>query len=174
MAIQDSPTTSEFDTRPTIRSNTRLNSSHQVITRSNAFDDNSDDETRPQYRRSNTPAHVSKTRESTPTAGIHHTSDVAALRAGLRRTNIDKQDLFGDPSDDSTVNSTSPDMSYGDRSASPATSHDSEACRNTRSGTLGSISNGRKGPPPPPPNRSKKPPPPPTKRLNMITAGYRS
>lgn len=72
-----------------------------------------------------------------------------------------ENDLFGDPSDESTFNS-SPDRSYKERSASPATSHGSAApSRSTSYSTLASAPNGKKQAPPPPPSRAKKPPPPP-------------
>lgn len=74
-----------------------------------------------------------------------------------------ENDLFSDPSDESTFNSnSSPDRSYKERSASPATSHGSAApSRSTSYSTLTSDPNGRKQAPPPPPSRAKKPPPPP-------------
>ncbi|TVY26321.1 Uncharacterized protein LHYA1_G005464 [Lachnellula hyalina] len=97
--------------------------------------------------------------------------NVGTMRAQLRpsaRVNTNSE-LFGDPSDDSTLNSNSPDRSYGARSVSPATSHGSSvASRTTPQSTLTNASNGRKGPPPPPPSRAKKPPPPPPmKRAEM-------
>lgn len=72
-------------------------------------------------------------------------------------------DLSIDPSDESTFNSnSSPDRSYKERSASPATSHGSAApSRSTSYSTLTSAPNGKKQAPPPPPSRAKKPPPPP-------------
>jgi hypothetical protein len=98
-------------------------------------------------------------------------NDVGTLRAQLRpsnRINTGGSDVFGDPSDDSTLNSASPDRSYGARSVSPATSHGSVASRTTSQSTLTNATNGRKGPPPPPPSRAKKPPPPPPmKRADM-------
>lgn len=74
-----------------------------------------------------------------------------------------ENDLFSDPSDESTFNSnSSPDRSYKERSASPATSHGSAApSRSTSYSTLTSAPNGKKQAPPPPPSRAKKPPPPP-------------
>lgn len=97
-------------------------------------------------------------------------NDVGSMRAQLRpanRVNTGGLDVFGDPSDDSTLNSASPDRSYGARSVSPATSHGSVASR-TAPQALTTAPNGRKGPPPPPPSRNKKPPPPlPMKRADM-------
>lgn len=74
-----------------------------------------------------------------------------------------ENDLFGDPSDESTFNSnSSPDRSHKERSASPATSHGSAApSRASSYSTLTSAPNGKKQAPPPPPSRAKKPPPPP-------------
>lgn len=82
-------------------------------------------------------------------------TDVGTLRNQLRQTNritTSGPDLFCDPSDGSTINSASPDRSYGTRSVSPATSHDSAGSRSAST---------KRAPPPPPPSRSKKPPPPP-------------
>ncbi len=87
---------------------------------------------------------------------------VRTQRAQLRplaRVNPEN-DLFSHPSDDSTFTS-SPDRSYRERSASPATSQGSAMSRNVSSSTLDLAANGRKQPPPPPPSRAKKPPPPP-------------
>ncbi|KAG9240313.1 hypothetical protein BJ878DRAFT_299927 [Calycina marina] len=82
------------------------------------------------------------------------------LRPVQRIDTRERGDVFGDPSDDSTLNSASPDRSYGARSISPATSHGSGDMIN-RSGNV------RKAPPPPP-SRAKKPPPPlPMKRADM-------
>ncbi len=80
-------------------------------------------------------------------------------------------DVFGDPSDDSTMNSASPDRSYGERSVSPATSHGSVASRTASySNGGGGGGGGGKRIPPPPPNRNKKPPPPPPmKRADLST-----
>jgi len=77
----------------------------------------------------------------------------------LARVNPEN-DLFGDPSDDSTF-TTSPDRSHKERSASPATSTGSGPSRSASYSTLDAAPNGRKQPPPPPPSRAKKPPPPP-------------
>lgn len=82
-------------------------------------------------------------------------ADVGCLRNQLRQTNritTSGPDLFSDPSDGSTINSASPDRSYGARSVSPATSQDSSGSQSATT---------KKAPPPPPPSRSKKPPPPP-------------
>lgn len=74
-----------------------------------------------------------------------------------------ENDLFSDPSDDSTFHSnSSPDRSYKERSASPATSHGSAPPSRTASySTLNAATNSKKQAPPPPPSRAKKPPPPP-------------
>ncbi|KAL8836856.1 MAG: hypothetical protein Q9170_002747 [Blastenia crenularia] len=70
-------------------------------------------------------------------------------------------EAFTEPSDESTLYS-SPDRSYDDRSASPATSYGSAPSRTTSYSTLNGIpTNGKKQAPPPPPSRGKKPPPPP-------------
>ncbi|KAL8815489.1 MAG: hypothetical protein Q9223_005370 [Gallowayella weberi] len=66
-----------------------------------------------------------------------------------------------EPSDESVVYS-SPDRSYDERSASPATSYGSAPSRTASYSTLNAATtNGKKQAPPPPPSRAKKPPPPP-------------
>lgn len=167
--------TLEPEPRKSIRSQTRLSSAARTgNTRANSHDDYSEDDTNPTTRRVNTTPSHRNPRESTPNKFCQN-SEVAALRAGLRPTNhgnSERQDVFGDPSDESTMNSTSPERSRGERSVSPATSHDSSASR-TRRARPCSTPNGRKGPPPPPPNRSKKPPPPPVKRADILAPGQR-
>ena len=94
--------------------------------------------------------------------------NVGALRAQLRPTSrttsssFAQNDVFGDRDDDTASSNSSP--SWGERSASPATSLDS-LTRSTPSvgaggGNGGSGYGQRKAPPPPPPSRAKKPPPP--------------
>ncbi|KAI9826927.1 MAG: hypothetical protein M1832_005866 [Thelocarpon impressellum] len=79
-------------------------------------------------------------------------------------------DVFGDPSDESTRNDSSPDRSYGERSISPATSHGSIPSRTASSTTLNAgFSSAKKAPPPPPPCRSKKPPPPPPMKRSALS-----
>jgi len=98
-------------------------------------------------------------------------NDIGALRGNLRSTNrinTGGPDVFGDPSDESTLNSASPDRSYSARSVSPATSHGSTGSRSN--GALANQANGRKGPPPPPPSRAKKPPPPPPMKRAEISS----
>ncbi|KAL9127869.1 MAG: hypothetical protein Q9217_003334 [Psora testacea] len=72
----------------------------------------------------------------------------------------ENNDLLTDPSDESTYYD-SPDRSYKERSASPATSYGSPLSRSASYSTLDTAPNGKKPPPPPPPSRAKKPPPPP-------------
>ncbi|RKF58116.1 Uncharacterized protein C19C2.10 [Golovinomyces cichoracearum] len=167
--------TLEPEPRKSIRSQTRLSSAARTgNTRANSHDDYSEDDINPTTRRVNTTPSHRNPRESTPNKFCQN-SEVAALRAGLRPTNhgnSERQDVFGDPSDESTMNSTSPERSRGERSVSPATSHDSSASR-TRRARPCSTPNGRKGPPPPPPNRYKKPPPPPVKRADILAPGQR-
>jgi hypothetical protein len=88
---------------------------------------------------------------------VRTTSDNLSIRtqkANLRATaRAPGADIFDDPSDQSgnfSHGTSSPDRSFGERAASPATSVTSS----TGSGR-------RKPPPPPPPSRSTKPPPPP-------------
>lgn len=94
-------------------------------------------------------------------------SNISDMRGNLRpmsRINTERPDVFGDPSDDSTLNSASPDRSYGARSVSPATSHGSVASRTAM------TNNGQKRAPPPPPSRAKKPPPPPPMKRAEISS----
>lgn len=70
-------------------------------------------------------------------------------------------EAFTEPSDESILYS-SPDRSYDERSASPATSYGSAPSGTASYSTLnGAPTNGKKQAPPPPPSRGKKPPPPP-------------
>jgi len=96
-------------------------------------------------------------------------NDASMVRNQLRPSSRIQTDVFSDPSDASTANSTSPDRSPGARSISPATSHGSVLSRQASFQNLqGTTGSARKGPPPPPPSRSKKPaPPPPMKRADM-------
>ncbi|KZF22545.1 BAR-domain-containing protein [Xylona heveae TC161] len=79
-------------------------------------------------------------------------------------------DVFGDPTDDNTLHSTSsPERSWGDQSSSPATSYSSGPSRKTSSSTLNAGYANKKAPPPPPPSRAKKPPPPPPLKRSAIS-----
>jgi hypothetical protein len=167
--------------RPSIRSQGRVPSSSRLENRLNTHDEypQVDSPPRPTFGRSSTfQGPTAIYRESTPLSSHRQQSvppapsDVGTLRANLRPSNrVDtRSDVFGDPSDDSTINSASPDRSYGERSVSPATSHGSVASRSASYTTVTQATNGRKGPPPPPPSRAKKPPPPPPmKRADTIT-----
>ena len=109
------------------------------------------------YRDASPPQRVSRA----PSDNITVRNQRAQLRPLSRIS--PENDLFSDPSDASTFNSnSSPDRSYKERSASPATSHGSAApSRNASYSTLASAPNGKRQAPPPPPSRAKKPPPPP-------------
>lgn len=163
--------------RPSIRSQGRVPSSQRLDTR---FDsrldthDEFDSPQRPNFGRSATfqgPTTIH--RESTPVSSLRKASvpkDPGMSRAHLRpsnRINTNGSDVFGDPSDDSTLNSGSPDRSYGERSVSPATSTGSVASRTASYTTLSASTNGRKAPPPPPSRAKKPPPPPPMKRADI-------
>lgn len=163
--------------RPSIRSQSRVPSStrhdNRIDNRYDTRDDHSDSPQRPNISRSATfQGPISIHRESTPVSSMRKATvphDPGAARAHLRpsnRINTNGSDVFGDPSDDSTLNSGSPDRSYGERSVSPATSHGSGASRNA-SYTLANSTNSRKVPPPPPSRAKKPPPPPPMKRADM-------
>ena len=161
--------------RPSIRSQGRVVSSSRLDTRLDTHDEYPQVESpqRPNFSRSSTfQGPTAIYRESAPNSGKNSVpTDVGALRANLRPANRINTgtDVFGDPSDDSTLNSGSPDRSYGERSVSPATSQGSAASRTASYSTLTPTTNGRKGPPPPPPSRAKKPapPPPPMKRAEI-------
>jgi hypothetical protein len=158
--------------RPSIRSQGRVMSSSRLESRLNTHDEypRSESPQRPTNSRSPTfQGPISIQREGTPVLNRMNNLEVGTMRSQLRpssRTNTGA-DIFGDRSDDSTLNSGSPDRSYGARSVSPATSHGSGASRSA----ILSLTNGRKNPPPPPPSRAKKPPPPPPmKRADMSSA----
>ena len=150
--------------RPSIRSNGHVTSSSRLDTHQEQ-PDSPVSPARPNWGRSLTfegPTSIHRT--TTPVNGRTPSlpTDAGQLRVQLRPTNriyTGNTDVFGDPSDESTANSASPDYSYRDRSVSPATSLGSVASR-TASYNNG-ASAGKKGPPPPPPSRAKKPPPPP-------------
>jgi hypothetical protein len=183
--------------RPSIRSQGRVPSSSRLDTRLERL--NTNDEyygntdspsttTRPALnsRASTFQGPTAIYRESPISATSRQYSDIGTLRGQLRQTSTSRQpstqrintretreapDVFGDPSDESTLNSASPDRSYGARSVSPATSHGSAG-----TGVLGNASNGAGGrkAPPPPPSRvgknvggKKAPPPPPMKRAEI-------
>ncbi|TAQ90782.1 hypothetical protein B7494_g894 [Chlorociboria aeruginascens] len=149
--VRDSPPP-EPEARPAIRSQ-RVASREPTHHQQNEYIESP----RPTYGRSVTSTSTISNFQA-PTS----TNEVGGLRAQLRPTtkintaNMNS-DTFGDPSDHSTLDSASPDRSYGARSVSPATSHGSQ-------NTNYSIGTNRKGPPPPPPRTKKPPPPPPMKR----------
>jgi hypothetical protein len=168
----------ELPIRPSIRSQGRVASSSRLDTRLDTHDEYPQVESpqRPNFGRSSTfQGPTAIYRASTPVNGRKASvpPDPGALRAQLRpasRINTNGPDVFGDPSDDSTMNSGSPeDRSYRERSVSPATSQGSVASRTQSHSTLNGATNARKGPPPPPPSRAKKPapPPPPMKRAEI-------
>lgn len=164
--------------RPTIRSQGRVQSSSRLEVH-REYSDYPASPARPSFGRSTTFEGPRSIRATTPTSDYRKSSipeNPGMLRTQLRpsgsrvNTNYNNNgNVFGDPSDASTVDSNSPDHSYRERSVSPATSHGSFQ-NVTRSASHMSLSSnaGRKGPPPPPPSRAKKPPPPPPmKRADM-------
>lgn len=158
--------------RPSIRSQGRVPSSSRLDTRFDRLNTNDDSymespsSQRPNATRASTfQGPTAIYRESPISATSRQNSQISEFRGQLRQTsraNTGAPDLFGDPSDESTLNSASPDRSYGARSVSPATSHGSTGA--------GATTNGRKGPPPPPPTRGKKPPPPPPLKRAEISS----
>ncbi|PBP22761.1 BAR domain-containing protein [Diplocarpon rosae] len=162
---EEAPPLPEPEVRPSIRSQGRVTSSRVDVP-----DEYSAAEPSPRPtigRSSGFPGPIGIHREPTPVSGFRqHTvpQDPGSLRAQLRpssRVNSGGPDVFGDRSDDSTLNSASPDRSYSARSVSPATSHGSVGSRTASYSTLNTAQTRTKGPPPPPPSRAKKPPPPP-------------
>ena len=108
------------------------------------------------YRDSSPPQRVSRV----PSDNLSMRNQRSQLRPLAKVT--PENDLFNEPSDDSTFHSSSsPDRSYKERSASPATSLGSGPSRSASYSTLNAATNGKKQAPPPPPSRAKKPPPPP-------------
>ena len=157
--------------RPSIRSNGRVGSSSRLDAHQEQ-PDSPVSPARPNWGRSLTfegPTSIHRTTTPVNSRKPALPTDAGQLRVQLRptnRINTGNTDVFGDPSDESTANSASPDHSYRDRSVSPATSQGSVASR-TASYNNGATT-GKKGPPPPPPSRAKKPPPP----LPMKRAEY--
>jgi hypothetical protein len=159
--------------RPSIRSTGRVTSGSRLDTHQEQ-PDSPVSPARPNWGRSMTfegPTSIHRT--TTPVNGRQPSfpTEAGQLRVQLRpinRINTTNTAVFGDPSDESTANSASPDHSYRDRSVSPATSQSSVASR-TASYNNG-VTTGKKGPPPPPPSRAKKPPPPPPMRRADFSA----
>jgi len=160
----------EVEPRPSIRSTGHINPSQRR--------DYDDSPQRPNMSRSSTFQGPTAIQRESPsrinsTSSVTLPSDPANLRASLRPTTSMRVsaggagNMFHDPSDDSTLDSNSPDRSYGARSISPASSHGSLVSRTNSYSTVGA--NTRKGPPPPPPSRATKPPPPPMKRVGLST-----
>lgn len=170
----------EPEVRPSIKSQGRVPSSSRLDTRLDTHDEypQAESPSRPGFGRASTfQGPIAIYRESTPVSGYRKQSvpqDPGSLRAQLRpanKVNTSGTDVFGDPSDDSTLNSASPDRSYSARSVSPATSHGSVGSRTASYSTLTNATNRSKGPPPPPPSRAKKPPPPPPMKRAEISSG---
>lgn len=152
--------------RPSIRSQTRLPPPRlDTVQDSCIRDEYSQSPSRPYVGRSSTFQSPIAIRGSPCTPRQDSMpADVSTLRNQLRQTNritTSGPDLFSDPSDGSTINSASPDRSYGARSVSPATSHDSSGSQSAST---------KRAPPPPPPSRSKKPPPPPPMKRATASA----
>jgi hypothetical protein len=188
--VEEPPMPEPEAPRPAIRSNGRVASSTRVLDTHDEYL-TTDMAHRPSFNRSSTfqgPTTIYRENSSSVPRKSSVPADPGMLRNQLRPTNrISTQqgsDVFGDPSDDSTLNSASPDRSYRERSVSPATSHDSVASRSNSystysssvptsgyAGIPGSTTPGRKGPPPPPPSRTKKPPPPPPMKRAEFSSG---
>lgn len=104
------------------------------------------------------------------------TSDTLAGQRNIPTTTTsNRQNFSADPYADSeevsSYGRSSPERSYGARSSSPATSHDSVASRRPSATALNGGTITKKAPPPPPPSRAKKPPPPPPPmKRTLVTA----
>jgi len=170
--------------RPSIRSTGRVPSSSRLETRLERLNTNEEayespvSASRPNASRSSTfqgPTSIYRESPISATSSRQNSglSDVRGQLRPVQRINTNTYsernygngngDVFGDPSDDSTLNSASPDRSYRTRSVSPATSHGSD-------GMQPRSANVRKAPPPPPSRSKKPPPPPPMKRADMSSA----
>ncbi|KAL8973198.1 MAG: hypothetical protein Q9183_000100 [Haloplaca sp. 2 TL-2023] len=155
--------------RPAIRSS-RTASSHIVSESPQREVQHYDDGCgRPTYKRTHTfegPAQLNRDASPIPigrTSRVPSDSlTVRTQRSQLRNTRCmpNGNEAVPEPSDDSIFYS-SPDRSYDERSASPATSFGSAPSRSASYSALDGNTNGKKQPPPPPPSRAKKPPPPP-------------
>ncbi|KAG0651909.1 Meiotically up-regulated [Hyphodiscus hymeniophilus] len=142
----------ELPVRPSIRSQGRVASSSRLDIRLDAHDEYPESPQRANLGRSSTfQGPTAIYRELTPNGRKNSVPvDVGSARANLRPSNRVNTgtDVFGDPSDDSTLNSASPDRSYGARSVSPATSQGSVNSRTASYSTLvpNTNANSRKGP----------------------------
>ena len=170
-AAERGPPTPPPDTRPAIRStrtassNTALeparsarqypdlSSGKSDLNRSTTFEGPT------QLRRDASPVSIAPM-SRVPSDSLTMRAQRSQLRPLTRSTTA--SEMLDGHSDDSTLTS-SPDRSYRDRSASPATSHGSTPpSRSASYSTLNSVTTTTmKQAPPPPPSRSKKPPPPP-------------
>ena len=164
--------------RPSIRS-TRTASSH-VMSESPHRDaqDNDYGNSRPNIHRTNTfegptqlyrdssPIPIGRT-SRVPSDSLTVRTQRSQLRPAVRMPS--GNDGPNEPSDESLLYS-SPDRSYDERSASPATSYGSAPSRTASYSTLNAApTNGKKQPPPPPPSRAKKPPPPPPMKRSALS-----
>ena len=159
-----------LETRPSIRSNRAVSSFNPPESPRKESQSYEFGQARPAVNRSTTFEGPSQLRRDSSPASATQMARVPSDSLAMRNQRLQLRpmsragtvnDLFNDPSDESTFYS-SPDRSFGERSASPATSHGSATSRQASSATLNAtFSNGKKQAPPPPPSRAKKPPPPP-------------
>ncbi|KAL8710959.1 MAG: hypothetical protein Q9220_004558 [cf. Caloplaca sp. 1 TL-2023] len=110
-----------------------------------------------QIHRDSSPIPISRT-SRVPSDSLTVRTQRSQLRPTVRMPS--GTEVPSDPVDDPVY--SSPDRSYDERSASPATSYGSAPSRSASYSTLNAAtSTGKKQAPPPPPARAKKPPPPP-------------
>lgn len=174
-AVQEEPSTPATESRHVIRSNRPVS----TIVESSTRDFYSADPglQRPAYSRTPTFEGPTQLRGDQSPASPQRMSRLASDNLAIRRNRSQLRpvskafDSYVDsPEDAGSHGNTSPDRSYGERSASPATSHGSNVSRTASSTTLNSVGIGKKIPPPPPP-RAKKPPPPPPAKKYLVGAG---
>ena len=142
--------------RPAIKSRTLSSRVGELV--SNDYDRSNS--ARPQINRSTTYDVPAMARRDMSPVGSRPLSRIPSdtlmvknARSNLRTVDRPQdQDVFADDSN------SSPDLSYGEASVSPATSVGSSAAQF-----------GKRAPPPPPPSRSKKPPPPVPQKRTVFT-----
>ncbi|KAI4118922.1 MAG: hypothetical protein LQ345_001109 [Seirophora villosa] len=157
--------------RPAIRSSRTASSSHAVSESPHREAQQSEyGYSRPSPRRTNTFEGPTQLHRDSSPVPLGRTSRVPSdsltvrtQRSQLRQTGRMPSGNEGfTESPDEPICYSSPDRSYDERSASPATSYGSAPSRTASYSTLNAVStNGKKQAPPPPPSRVKKPPPPP-------------
>lgn len=173
--VEEEPSTPTTESRHVIRSHRPVSSLVEPPRDFYSADPNSQ---RPAYSRNSTFEGPTQLRGDQSPAGSERMSrlpsdnlTIRTTRSQLRPVSKAYDTYVDSPDDTGSYGNISPDRSYGERSASPATSHGSNMSRTASSTTLNGIGIGKKAPPPPPPRAKKPPPPPPPAKRYLVGAG---